>query len=169
MPAFFPRSVIEIRLEEPRAFRRLSYSLFWMALLTGIVLRGYRAIALTSGANSWLYLGGTAALGIALLLGMATAHLANYPLHQWLWRAPAFAALAVSGEMLASAILIQFGAEPNGTVRASFSDWPAMAWRALLIRGLLVTLWGLLLAGVVSFVRRRFVPHDDEPEERPAP
>ena len=42
MPSFFPRNSVDIRLEEPAAFRRLSLSLFEMALLAGIVLRVLR-------------------------------------------------------------------------------------------------------------------------------
>ena len=42
MSQFFPRKTTEIRIREPRAFRRLSYSLIEMALVTGVVVRTYR-------------------------------------------------------------------------------------------------------------------------------
>src|SRR5215212_6222487 len=116
MPTFFPRQTIELRLEEPKAFRKFSFSLVEMAIVTGVLLRFYRALVLTHGSNNWLYLGGAFAVGMAFLLGMLTAHLANYPLHQYLWRAPAFAAIEVAAEMGASALLIYLGYEANGTV-----------------------------------------------------
>jgi hypothetical protein len=92
---------------------------------------------------------------ILFLVFMATAHLANYPLHHWMWRAPAFAALEVVGEMATSLFLIWLAREPNGTVRAHFSDWPAMAMRAALYRGLVVVSWSLILAAIVQLVRNR--------------
>lgn len=166
MPSFFPRQTIEIRLEEPKAFRKLSFSLVEMAIVTGVLLRSYRLFVLTHGSNNWLYLGGAFAVGLAFLLGMAAAHLANYPLHQYLWRAPAFAFLEVLGEMGMSALLIALGREPNGTVRAHWGDWLGMSLSTLLIRGLAIMLWALILAGIVSLVRRTIVTEEaDDVEE----
>src|SRR3954453_20629959 len=98
MATFFPRQTVELRLEEPKAFRRFSFSLVEMALVTGVLVRLYRVTILTHGSNHWLYLVGVSVVGVVFLLGMLTAHLANYPLHQYLWRAPAFAAIEVSAE-----------------------------------------------------------------------
>ena len=84
----FPRQTIEWHIEEPRAFRRLSLSLVEMALVTGVLLRVYRSYVLTHGASGWLLFGGTIALGILFLLFMTTAHLANFPIQRWVWRAP---------------------------------------------------------------------------------
>src|ERR1700704_4472008 len=131
MPTFFPRQTIELRLEEPKAFRKFSFSLVEMAIVTGVLLRIYRVVVLTHGSNNWLYLGGAFAVGIVFLLGMFTAHLANYPLHQYFWRAPAFAAIEVAAEMVTSALLIFLGHEPNGTVRAHWDDWVGMGLNAL--------------------------------------
>jgi hypothetical protein len=153
MVSFFPRHPIDIRLEEPAAFRRLSFSLVEMALVTGVTLRLFRALVLTHGSSSWLYLGGTIALGILLLIGMATAHLANFTIRQWSWRAPAFGALEATGEMAASAALIALGREPLGTGRASFGDWPGVAMETLAWRLAVVSVWALLLAGIVQLVR----------------
>jgi hypothetical protein len=164
MPAFFPHQTVEWKLEEPRAFRRFSYSLVEMALVTGVVLRLYRSVALTHGANSWLYLGGTFAVGLLVLLLMTTAHLANYPVQRWVWRAPLFAVVEVAGAMATSLLLIAVGREPNGTVRAVWSDWPAMAGSALVSHTAAILLWALVLAGVVVLVRRTVV-HQDEPED----
>ena len=91
MPSFFPRHTVELRLEEPKAFRRFSFSLIEMAIVTGVLVRIFRMVVLTHGSNNWLYLGGTFTIGLIFLLGMVTAHLANYPLQQYLWRAPTFA------------------------------------------------------------------------------
>jgi len=111
---------------------------------------------------------GTVALGLVILLGMTTLHLANYPLHQYLWRAPVFALVEVAAEMSASALFIWLGREPVGTVRAHWNDWAGMAAHALLWRGLTIVLWGLILAGVVHVVRRTIVREDEE-EVIPSP
>ena len=166
MPSFFPRQTLEWHLEEPRAFRRLSLSLGEMALVTGVLLRVYRSFILTHGANGWLYLGGTLGLGILFLLLMTTAHIANFPLQRWLWRAPVFALVECAGEMITSLLLIWLGREPYGSVRAEFRDWPSMAMGALATRGLAIILWTLLLAGIVQIVRRVMV---DSVEEERAP
>jgi len=168
MPTFFPRQSIEWRLEEPRAFRRISRSLVEMAVVTGVLLRIYRLLLLTHGSNNWLYLGGTLALGLIFLIGMLTAHLANYPLRQYLWRAPYFALIEVASEMATSALLIAVHREPNGTVRAHWDDWLGMGLNALLVRGLAILLWTAILAGVVELVRRTIVRDDEDLSERAA-
>ena len=108
-------------------------------------------------------------IGVAavLLLGMATAHLANYPIHRWVWRAPLFVVMESAGEMLTSLLLLGIGREPYGTRRAELSDWPAMAAGTLLTRGVAVIVWALILAGVVMLVRRTIVMEEPEPEEAP--
>jgi hypothetical protein len=165
MANFFPKQTLEFKFEEPKAFRRISFSLVEMAIITGILVRVYRVLVLTHGSNNWLYIGGTITLGLVFLLGMLTAHLANYPLHQYPWRGPAFAVIEVLAEMAVSALLIAVGHEANGTVRAHWDDWVGMSLNALLIRGLSIVLWGLVLAAVVSLVRRTIVHEDDDPNE----
>lgn len=157
---FFPLRTATMRIEEPKAFRRFSLSLVEMALITGVLVRVYRSLVLTHGSSSFAYVVGTMAIALVFVIGMATAHLANYPLHHWVWRAPAFAALEVAGEMATSLFLIWLGREPNGTVRAQFDDWPSMTTRALLYRGLVVMLWSLVLAGIVHVVRTRFIKEE---------
>lgn len=163
MANFFPRQALEIRLEEPKAFRKLSYSLVEMAVITGVLLRVYRSLVLSHDSSSWWYIGGTVAIALVLLVGMTTAHLANYPLHQWVWRAPAFWIIEVTAEMAMSLLLIWAGREPTGSVRAHFVEWPDMFARTLLLRGLAITLWSLFLVGVVHLVRTRLVREDEEP------
>lgn len=160
MPSFFPRQTIEWRMEEPPAFRRLSLSLVEMALLTGVVLRLLRALAFTHGRVSWLYYGLVFIVGTLVLLGMTTAHLANFPVRAWGWRAPLFALVEVVGEMSTSLLLIALRREPEGTARAEFHDWPSMSLRALLQSELTICLWALLLAAVIIFVRRSGIARD---------
>ena len=160
MPSFFPRSTIEWHVEEPPAFRKLSISLVEMALVTGVVLRVLRALAFTYGHASWLYYGLAFVVGTLFMLGMTTAHLANFPVRAWSWRAPVFALVEVAGEMLTSLLLITLHREPEGSARAEFHDWPSMAVRALLQSEITIILWALLLAGVIAFVRRSSLARD---------
>jgi hypothetical protein len=95
---------------------------------------------------------------------MVTAHLANFPLSQYLWRAPLFVAAEVAAEMATSALLIALGREANGTVRAHWDDWIGMGLNALLVRGAIIILWSALLAGAVSIARRTVVGEDEEVE-----
>jgi hypothetical protein len=169
MPTMFPRHTIEFHLEEPRAFRRFSRSLVEMAIVTGVLWRIIRVVILTHGSNNWIYFAAAFTVGVIFLVGMLTAHLANYPLHQYLWRAPLFTVVEVAAEMAASTLLIAVGHEANGTVRAHWDDWFGMAAHALLYRGLTFVLWGLILAGVVTLVRETHMVHEeDEPEEVPS-
>jgi hypothetical protein len=154
MPSFFPRHTVEWRLEEPAAFRRLSLSLVEMALLTGVVLRLLRALTFMHGHASWLVYGGAFLVMAVVLIGMATAHLANYPVRAWAWRAPLFALVETAGEMATSLLLIALRREPEGTARADFHDWPSMSMRALLQNELTICLWALVLAAAIVFVRR---------------
>lgn len=154
MPSFFPRHTTEFRLEEPAAFRQLSFSLVEMALVTGVVLRLVRVLALGHASSSWWFVGGAYAVAIFVLVGMATAHLANYPIRQWSWRAPAFAVLETAAEAITSAALITVGRERLGTARATWHDWPAMVTATLAWRLVVIALWTLLLAAAVTLVRR---------------
>jgi hypothetical protein len=154
MTKYFPRTTNEIRSDEPSAFRALALSVVEMGLLTGIVIRLFRSLVLTHGSNSWLYLGGTFAVGAIFLFAMTTIHLANFPLRRWLWRAPTLGFLVAAGEMAVSLVLIFAGREPKGTVRAEVADWPGMAVSVLLFRVTAVCGWALLLAGAVTVARR---------------
>jgi len=168
MPNFFPRHTIELKFEEPKAFRRISLSLVEMALLTGVLLRVYRVLVLTHGSNNWLYIGGSVAVGAVFLFGMLTAHLANYPLHQYVWRVPTYAILEVVAEMAVSALLIAVGHEANGTVRAHWDDWVGLGLHALLYRGLAIIAWSAMLAAAIVIVRRTIVEEEEEEETPPA-
>jgi hypothetical protein len=160
MPSFFPRTTIEWRMEEPPAFRRLSLSLLEMAVITGVVLRVLRALTFSYGRASWIFYGLAFVLGTVILIGMTTAHLANFPVRAWTWRAPLFALVEVIGEMSTSLLLISFHREPEGTARAEFDDWPSMTLRALVQSELTICIWALILAAVIVFVRRSGMAKD---------
>jgi hypothetical protein len=150
---YFPKSTVQWHLEEPTAMRRLSLSLWEMALMTGVVLRLYRAVVLNYGGSTWVWL---AALGLGVLLycAMATMHLANFPVRRWVWRAPIFALVEVTAESATSALLIWLGREPQGSARAVWSDWAPLALDTFFTRELVVMAWALVLAVVVGVVRR---------------
>jgi hypothetical protein len=161
MSNFFPRHTVAWKIEEPPAFRRLTLSIIEMAAVTGVLIRVFRAVVLTHGpSGSWLYLGGTFALGTILLFGMATLHLGNYTLRQWVWRVPAFAAIEAAAESLTSLLLIVLEREPRGTARAELHEWPGIAGSIFLWRVAGVILFALILAGVVQLVRYLLLKRD---------
>jgi hypothetical protein len=163
--SFFPRQTVEWHIQEPKVFRRFSLSLVEMALVTGVLLRVYRSFVLTRGATGWIVFGGTIALGVLFLLFMTTAHLANFPIQRWAWRAPLFALIECASEMTTSLLLIWVAREKYGTVRAELHDWPWMAVETLRSRGLLILVWTLLLAGIVQIVRRVMAGTVEEEKE----
>jgi hypothetical protein len=169
MSQFFPKHTVQWHFEEPTVLRKFSLSLIEMAALTGVALRIYRALVITHGTtSSWFWVGGTFAIGLLVLCAMATMHLANYPVRRWLWRAPAFAALEAVAESLTALVLIGLGREPSGSTRAEWSDWLPMAGDTLWTRELVVCGWALILAGVVSIVRRTILRQrrvEEEPVE----
>ena len=142
-------------LEEPAAFARVARSPVELALITGVVIRLFRAVVLTHGNATTSYLGAALVLGSLFLLGMATLHLGRFPVREWPWRAPLFAVFETAGEMIVSLALIALHREPWGTARAEFVDWQAMATGVVFWRVLGVSVWALLLGGTVSFIRGR--------------
>jgi len=143
-----------LREREPAAFAKLARSLIDMALVTGIISRLYRAVVLSRAESpSAAYIVVTLTIGAGFLLAMASIHLSRFPLREWLWRAPVFAAAVGAAEMLVSAVLIALAREPLGTGAAHFNDWPMMAVRTIGWRIVVISLFGLLLAAVVKWVR----------------
>ena len=142
-------------LEEPAAFARVARSPVELALITGVVIRLFRAVVLTHGNATTSYLGAALVLGSLFLLGMATLHLGRFPVREWPWRAPLFAVFETAGEMIVSLGLIALHREPWGTARAEFVDWQAMATGVVFWRVLGVSVWALLLGVTVSFIRGR--------------
>lgn len=143
-----------ISVREPPAFAKLARSLIDMALVTGIVARIYRALILSRAPDSsGTYIAVTFTIGAIVVLLMATLHISRFPLRDWLWRAPAFAALEGATEMVVSAVLIALNREPLGTGAAQFSDWPAMMARTIGWRVITISVFALILAGIVKWVR----------------
>ncbi len=143
-----------IKLEEPPAFTKLARSLIDMALVTGIVSRLYRAMVLSrSDGLSATYVVVTFSIGAIFILLMASLHLGRFPLRDWIWRAPGFAAAEGLVEMVTSAVLIALSREPLGTGAAHFHDWPMMLARTVGWRIITISLFALLLAVVVKWVR----------------
>jgi uncharacterized protein YggT (Ycf19 family) len=140
-------------LEEPAAFQRIARSPVELAVLTGVVIRLFRAVVLTRGNINSSYLAASLVLGTIFLLGMATLHLGRFPVREWPWRAPLFAIFETVGEMAVSLVLISLHREPWGTARAEFMDWQPMAVGVLFWRIVAVGVWAILLGLTVQFVR----------------
>lgn len=166
MSSFFPKHTVQWHFEEPTVLRRFSLNIVEMAALTGVALRLYRAVVTTQSSGSWVWFIAFAG-GILLLCAMATLHLANYPLHKWVWRAPLFVLIEVASEALTSLVLIAFHREPTGTARAEFADWLPMMGSALWTRALIVIGWSLVLAGAIWVVRHTIL-REERIEEEPA-
>ncbi len=161
MTEFFPRRSIAWTLEDPAAFRRLSLSLPQMALVTGIILRLWRSYTFTHGSpDSYLWVGGTFLVGTTFLFLMLTWHIGNYTLRNWLWRAPLFAVLESGTEIVVSLALTTLGLEPLGAQMAELSDWLPTATRVLVVRVVGILLFTIVLAIVVSIVRRLLVANE---------
>jgi hypothetical protein len=153
MPGFFPSKTASFRLDEARAFRRLSYSVVEMAVVTAVVLRVYRALAMTlAGANA-LFLGVSFAIGFVVLFGMVTLHLGNFTVRRWVWRAPLFAVIEATAESVTSLALIAAGREPLGSARATFADWPGIVGTIFTWRLSAIVIFALVLAAVIRVAR----------------
>jgi hypothetical protein len=162
MSAFFPRQNVAWNLEEPRAIRRLTLSLLAMAALAGIISRLLHLALIRGPTLSWWVVLGGLAFGVIIILAFATAHLGNYPIKQWLWRAPLFGLVEGLAEAATSAALIGAGIERLGTDQAHWHHWPGIAIDTTIGtpglafldgRIIMVSMFALLLAGVVQLVR----------------
>ena len=166
---YFPRDNVAWHLEEPRVFRKLTLSLPAMAIAAGVLVRLIR-VGVGGMSASWWGVFGAIALGMVVLLTIATAHLGNYPVKQWLWRAPLFGLAEGAAEAGASALLTMLGVEVLGSTRAHLSDWPSMATDTIIGtpglgfvdgRIVMVSLFALVLAGVVQVVRYLLLRSED--------
>jgi hypothetical protein len=152
------------------AFQRISQSLIEMALIAGLLVRVLHVVVGMHGdALDWHSFLGTFVVLPILLLALATVHLANYPVKEWLWRAPVFALTESVVEAFASLALIGLGRERWGTGRAEWGDWPVMAGNILWLRFVMICLFALVLGGIVQWVRKRefeaegrYHPHHEE-------
>lgn len=138
------------------AFQRISQSLVETALIAGVLLRVLHVFFSAHGTElDWHTFLGTFVFLPIILLAIATVHLANYPVKEWLWRAPVFALTEAVVEAFTSLGLIALGRERWGTVRAEFGDWPSMAGTILGLRFVVVCVFALVLGTIVQAVRRR--------------
>ena len=158
MSSFFPRHSTTFRVEDVTDLRKLSLSLVETAVLAGVALRLLRAVWLNTLGAGWISLVGYGALFAVVLLGSVAAHLANFTVRRWLWRAPLWAAVEAIAEALTSLVLIWGRREPLGSGSADFHDWPSLALETLAERVGLVAAFALVLAGVVQAVRRILAP-----------
>ena len=150
-----PSKTVAWKLEEPPPLRQVSLSLPYMALFTGVPLRLWRSYVLTHGApDSWAWVGGTFLVGMVFLFLILSIHLGNYTLRSWTWRAPSFALLEAGMEILMSLALTTVGLEPLGADRAELSDWLPTGIRTLIWRLLGIVLFAMVLAMVVTVMRR---------------
>ena len=154
MANFFPRETLDWKVHEPALFRRLSLSLPAMAIVTGVLVRLYRlaVFSYVPPDNLWLFLTAVG-VGLLFLLAMATAHLSNYPVRHWFWRAPLFGITESAVAMLTSAVLIVAGVERIGTGRMRWSAWPADLLRVFAWHTGAVVAFALVLGVVVQAVR----------------
>jgi len=164
-PSFFPHETHVFNAFELSAWRTLSLSAIEMGALTGVLLRGYRALVLSHSAGTGLaYIAATLTAGAIVLFGMLTLHLSNFPVRRWARRVAAFALVETATEVAVSVLLIAAHREPIGTTsRASWGDLPSIALSTLEVRVVALALFALALAGVVQLVRRllpRHVPHE---------
>lgn len=162
MPAFFPVKTASFRLDEARAFRRLSYSVVEMAVITAVVLRVYRALALYLAGANVFFLGLSFAVGFVVLFGMVTLHLGNFTVRRWVWRAPLFALIEAAAEAVTSLGLIALHREPLGSARATYADWPGIVGNIVTWRVPSIIVFAAILAAVVLMTR---VTLGEEPAE----
>jgi len=138
------------------AFRRISHSLFETALITGVLVRVLHVVFVAHGAAfDWRAFLATILIVQVVVAAMATVHLANYPVPQWLWRAPVFALTEAVVEAFTSLALISMGRERWGTGRATMAEWPAIAGRILVWRFATLCLFAFVLGAIVQWYRRR--------------
>jgi len=150
-----------LTLREPPAFSKLARSIVEMALVTGVVVRLYRALVLTNAAGSGeLRFAALFFIAAAFVLLMVAVHLSRFPLREWAWRAPVFAVLESAFESLVSLGLILAHREPLGTGAATIGDWPAIAGTILVNHVTVISIFSLLLALTVKLVRYQLLKHE---------
>ena len=152
--SFFPvKTASYPKIDEIRSFRRLTFSIVEMAVLTAVVLRVYRALALSLAGANVFFLGISFAIGFIVLFGMVTLHLGNFTVRRWVWRAPLFALIEASAESLTSLGLILIHREPLGSARATFADWPGIVGSIFTWRVSAIIVFALVLAAVIQMAR----------------
>ncbi|MBL0169798.1 MAG: hypothetical protein IPP90_03565 [Gemmatimonadaceae bacterium] len=167
MSRFFPRDVVHWGEERLHPLRAFAVRTLEPAGITGLVLRLYRALmlGLTATGSLAAFVGGLI-VGALFLCGMLTWHLGNFPIKRWPMRVLAFILIEVAAELGMSSLLIGFGRERLGSRLATWADWWPMAGQTLMERGIMLTLFALVLAASVQIVRRSLdkrPPHPAHP------
>lgn len=161
--SFFPRDTLEWRTMEPSVLRRISISLVIMAVVTGVVLRSARLVSLHGSGLTVLFVW---IVGLALLATFVTLHLGNYPLRQWMWRAPAFALIQSVASLVTSAVFVTLGMERLGSTVMGWSQWVGDIFPTIVRNVIAVCAYALLLAAAVQVVRRTLAARGErEPDE----
>lgn len=161
MVGYFPRNSIAWKIDEPPAFRALTLSLFGSALLAGVGLHLVHTLALTYiPEGRFVIFSILDAVLLLALLAAAGAHLANYPLRHWVWRAPSFAAVAAMGTIASSTALLTLHRERLGSSSANWHALPSLALRVISTDLISVCLFAVMLAAVVQVVRSALVRHE---------
>jgi len=154
------RLASELRVREPPAFSKLARSIVEIALVTGVLVRLFRAVVISRAGDSGLYLAAMFLIGGGFVLLMATIHLSRFPLRQWVWRAPVFGVRESVFESSVSICLIAAHREPLGTGAATFSDWPGMAATVLLRHTAVITIFAGILGLTVKVVRYQLLKRE---------
>ena len=162
----FPRQTIQWKAHEEPLIRRLSLSLPWYGVASGVVVHLYRWLVLAvfmprSLTMVLLALG----VGIAVMCALATGHLANYTLRHWRWRAPALAVYIAVGEIVTSLVLTLLNQERLGKDIATLADWPSGVLTVLWTRVLVVCVYAFVLAVVVAALQRTTAGKREAEEE----
>ena len=155
MSRFFPRDAVHWGEQQLHPLRAFAIRTIEPAGITGLLLRAYRAVVMSTAATAgmipfvaaWL-------LGVLFLCGMLTWHLGNFPVRRWPLRIAAFVLVEVAAEVGMSSLLIAFGRERIGSRAAVWSDWWPMAWQTLAERAVVLIAFAAVLAVTVQFVRR---------------
>jgi hypothetical protein len=155
MPRFFPERTIIWAEQEVALLRRFTLVAGEIGLFTGVLLRTANAVVMTySGTPArWTTIAAWYLLAAIVLCGAATAHLGNFPVRQWVWRAPVFAFWETGGAALASVGLLVFHHEFWGSAHAHPHDWPTIVISTLLWHTLAVCAYAVVLAAVVEGLR----------------
>jgi hypothetical protein len=162
MSPFFPESPFTgTRVDSLLA--KIPRSLIPMAVFTGIVVHSYiwLVLARASVHFGWIALLLAFSGRFVLLLALATVYLGNHPVRQWIWRAPAFAALEIAIEAIMVAALIQIRVERIGTEHAHRTDWWGIVSDIMIYHGIAILVFSAILAVVVQTVRYALLKHEN--------
>lgn len=170
MVRFFPERAIVWTDHELAWLRRWTLHPAGIGLATGVVIRCLNAVVMADGSSNarWTIVAVWYVIAVFVLCAVVTVHLGNYPVRQWLMRAPVFALWETAGGAVASAVLIVAHREYWGSAYAELGDWPTIVVSTLFWHMIEICLYSAMLAGVVEIARRVLLEREggvDLPEE----